>query len=119
MDVIVNIVGITLIAVIVWWFWLAKPVARRVSSAQAIEIVVADGTYSPARIEVPTGRPTTLRFIRKDPSPCAEQVIFHDLDVSAALSLDDPVEVSVTVPRQGEYTFTCQMQMYRGTLVGV
>ena len=81
--------------------------------------MVADGSYSPARIEVPTNKPTTLRFIRKDPSPCAEQVVFHGLDVSADLSLDDPVEVTITVPEQGEYTFTCQMQMYRGTLVGV
>lgn len=119
MDVIVNTTGIALIAAIVWWFWLARPVARRFSSAQPIEVVVADGSYSPARIELPTGKPTTLRFVRKDPSPCAEQVVFRDLNVSADLVLDEPVEVTITLPAPGEYTFTCQMQMYRGTLVGV
>ena len=119
MDVIANIAGMALIAAIIWWFWLAKPMARRVSGAGAIEIVVADGSYNPARIEVPTGKPTTLRFVRKDPSPCAEQVIFHDLNVSADLALDEPVEITITLPQSGEYSFTCQMQMYRGTLVGV
>ncbi|UCE88437.1 MAG: cupredoxin domain-containing protein [Pseudomonadota bacterium] len=115
-DWIVNVAGAALIAAIVWWFWIARP---RVVKAQSdlVEIVVANGVYTPARIEAHAGTPITLRFLREDPSPCAEQVVFDTLGVSAELPLGEAREVTVTPPAAGEYDFTCQMQMYRGTLV--
>jgi plastocyanin domain-containing protein len=88
-----------------------------VSGTGPIEIIVDNGVYTPARIEVPAGQPVTLRFVRKDPSPCAEKVLFDDLGISADLPLGKPVDVTMTPPRPGEYEFTCQMRMYRGTLV--
>jgi plastocyanin domain-containing protein len=112
----VNVVGLVLIGLIVWWFWLSKPRAQRAASA-VIDVTVDGGVYTPARIEVAAGRPITLRFLRKDPSPCAEKVLFDALGVSADLPIGQPVELTVTPPAAGEYAFTCQMQMYRGTLV--
>lgn len=112
----VNLAGLLAIALIVWWFWLSTPRAQR-RSGGVIDVIVADGVYSPARIEVPAGQPVSLRFLRKDPSPCAEQVIFDDLQLSRELPLDTPVELKLNVPAPGEYPFTCQMKMYRGTLV--
>ena len=73
--------------------------------------------YTPARIEVPAGRPVTLRFLRKDPSPCAEQVLFDDLRISRELPLNKKLDITLTPTSPGEYEFTCQMRMYRGTLV--
>jgi plastocyanin domain-containing protein len=84
---------------------------------QPIEIIVDNGVYTPARIEVPAGRPVTLCFLRKDPSPCAEKVLFDALGVSAELPLGKPVMMTVTPDKPGEYEFTCQMGMYRGKLV--
>lgn len=118
MDMIViNLGGLALIGLIVWWFWLSRPRARHVSGAGPIEIIVDNGVYTPARIEVPAGQPVMLRFVRKDASPCAEKVLFDDLDINADLPLGKPKDVTVTPPRPGEYEFTCQMRMYRGTLV--
>lgn len=113
----INLAGLVLIGLIIWWFWLYRPKAARVAGSQPIEIVVADGVYTPARIEVPAGRPVTLRFLRKDPSPCAEKALFDSLGVSADLPVGKPLDVSVTPPQPGEYEFTCQMRMYRGMLV--
>ncbi len=113
---LINTAGVALIALIAWWFWLVKPAARR-ATGSGVEVLVADGVYTPARIEVTSGQPVRLRFLRKDPSACAEKVIFADLGVAADLPLNQPVEVTVTPPQPGEYAFTCQMQMYRGTLV--
>jgi len=113
---LINIAGVALIALIVWWFWLVKPAARRATES-GVEVLVADGVYTPARIEVTSGQPVRLRFLRKDPSACAEKVVFADLGVAADLTLNQPVEVTVTPPRPGEYPFTCQMQMYRGALI--
>jgi plastocyanin domain-containing protein len=113
---LVNAAGLALIGLIVWWFWLVKPAARR-AEGEVVEVLVADGVYTPSRIEVASGQPVRLRFLRKDPSACAEKVIFADLGAAADLPLNQPVEVTVTPPRPGEYPFTCQMQMYRGALV--
>ena len=82
-SLLVNLGALGLIALIIWWFWMSRPQARRAQGAQPIEILVDNGVYTPARIEVPVGRPVTLRFVRKDPSPCAEKVLFDELGVSA------------------------------------
>ncbi len=116
---LINLAGLVLMALIVWWFWLSRPQAQRVSGAGPIEIIVDNGVYTPARIEVPAGKPVTLRFVRQDPSPCAEKALFGSLGVSADLPVGKPVDVIVTPPQPGEYEFTCQMQMYRGTLIAI
>lgn len=114
---IVNAAGLVLMGLIVWWFWLVRPRASRAAGAGPLEIVVDNGVYEPARIEVAAGKPVTLRFVRRDASPCAEKVLFDDLNVVADLPLGRPVDVTVTPAKPGEYEFTCQMRMYRGRLV--
>ncbi len=114
---IVNIAGLVLIGLIVGWFWLYRPKAQRAAGAQPIEILVADGVYTPSRIEVAAGKPVTLRFLRRDPSPCAEKALFDGLGVSVDLPVGKPRDVAVTPPQPGEYEFTCQMRMYRGKLI--
>ena len=118
MDIwLTDLAGLILIGLIVWWFWLYRPKAQHAVGSQPIEVVVADGVYTPARIEVPAGKPVTLRFLRQDPSPCAEKALFDDLGVSADLPVGKPLDVTVTPPQPGEYEFTCQMRMYRGKLI--
>lgn len=112
----VNLAGFALIAFIAWWFWLSMPKAKPASGG-AIDILVADGTYSPSVIEVKSGAPVRLRFLRRDASPCAEKVLFDSLGISADLALDAVTEVMIDAPGPGEYGFACQMQMYRGRLV--
>jgi plastocyanin domain-containing protein len=116
-TVLVNVAGLLLMGFIVWWFWLYRPPAQQFASAEPIAVSVADGVYTPARIEVARGQPLVLRFTRQDPSPCAEQVIFADLGVSADLPLNQPVDVRLTFEQAGEFEFTCQMGMYRGALI--
>lgn len=115
-DVLINVAGLALIALIVWWFWLSRPAARRVE-AESVTVVVEDGVYTPARIEVASGRPVMLRFLRKDPSPCAEKVIFGELGVSADLPVGEERVLRLEPPSPGEYRFNCEMNMYRGSLV--
>ncbi len=113
---LVNLAGLAVVGLIVWWFWRARPKALRATGTAPVEVRVENGVYTPARIEVAAGKPVTLRFLRKDPSPCAEKVLFDALGVSADLPLDRAVTVTVTPPAPGEYEFTCQMRMYRGRL---
>lgn len=116
MKIAVTFAGFALIGLIVWWFWLSRPRAEKAGNVP-VTVVVADGVYSPSRIEARAGEPLVLRFLRKDPSPCAAKVIFDQLQLSADLPVDKPYEVRVTPPAPGEYVFTCEMQMYRGSIV--
>jgi plastocyanin domain-containing protein len=115
--VAVNAGSLVFIGLIVWWFWLSRPRARRESGVKPIEVLVDNGVYTPARIEVPAGRPIILRFLRKDASPCAEKVLFNDFNISADLPVGKPTDVVVIPKEPGEFEFTCQMHMYRGQLI--
>lgn len=111
----INLAGLALIGLIVWWFWLYRPPEVALQD-EVLEIIVEDGVYQPARLRVPAGRPVSLRFIRRDDSPCAETVIFPGLDISASLPVGRPTRVQLPPMETGEYDFHCQMQMYRGVL---
>ena len=113
---IVNLIGISLIGLIIWWFWIKKPQSLKVSSNK-IEIVVENGVYTPSRIEVKLGQAVTLNFLRKDPSPCAEKVIFEKLGVSLDLPVNKPAELIIKAEEAGDYVFNCQMKMYQGNLI--
>ena len=115
---LVNLGGLATIGLIVWWFWLAGARQEAVAeSGGSLEILVEDGVYTPARVEVAMDQPITLRFLRKDPSPCAEQVIFSELNVSSDLPVGKPQEIRLRPSKRGEFEFTCQMGMYRGVLI--
>ena len=113
---IINLLGLLLIALIVWWFWLYKPQAV-IADKNTVTVVVDNGTYEPSRIRLLAGQDTTLRFLRKDASPCAATVVFADFDISEELPLNKPKDISLPPLASGEYSFTCQMQMYRGALI--
>jgi plastocyanin domain-containing protein len=118
MNILINLIGFSLIIFIIWWFWLDKK--TQIKTAQnnaAIEIIVESGIYNPAEITVEKDKEITLHFFRKDPSPCAEAVIFPTLGKSQELPLNQIQEVKLQVNKTGIYEFTCPMGMYRGKLV--
>ena len=119
LTLLINGVGLLLIAAILWWFWLGpkRHTAAAVSGVEKLQILVKDGVYEPDRIRLPAGSGATLHFRREDASPCAEWVLFPDLEVSAQLAVNSDTAVKIPAAEPGEYPFTCQMQMYRGTLV--
>ena len=116
-TLLVNIAGVLVAVLIVWWFWFSKPRTVRRASREPLDIVVENGVYTPSSVQAAVGDTITLRFIRKDPSPCAEKVIFSDFNISADLEVNTPREVSLSPNSVGDFEFTCQMGMYRGRLV--
>jgi len=112
----INLIGILLIALIIWWFWLFK--SNEVSAPDnGIVIKVADGTYQPSRIKLRAGKPTELQFLRTDPSPCSATVFIPDLEITVDLPTDQKTSIFLPDLAKGEYPFHCQMQMYKGTLL--
>lgn len=114
--IMINSVGVLLIAFIIWWFFVAKSSVKKLTDS-VIEIIVEDGVYKPDIIKVRVDKTVKLRFVRRDPTPCAEVVIFNDFNISVTLPLDKPKMLIIEPTQVGEYAFSCQMAMYRGTLI--
>lgn len=116
-QILVNIAGVLLIGLIIYWFWIATP--RKVAANQTlpIEILVKDGVYSPAHIQLKQGDKIRLRFTREDPSPCAAKVIFNSLGKTLELPINQSADIELQLEEAGEIDFTCEMQMYRGKLI--
>ena len=123
---LINLTGLGLIILIIWWFWLYKPVATAVDvnseninskNDNEVTVVVDAGIYQPSHLLSFENKPLSINFLRKDSSSCAETVIFPDFDISAELPLNKLVKIQLPAMQQGEYVFHCQMKMYNGTLL--
>ncbi len=118
--IIVNLIGLGLIAWIVWYFWLSSPAgtAAAVSTGGVQEaFIVVKGGYSPDTVQVEAGRPVRLMFNRQEADPCSEKVILDAFGVSADLPEGDIVPVEFTPTELGDYEFACQMGMLRGKVI--
>ncbi len=113
---IINLLGLLLIALIVWWFWLYKPKDTELGEGDLL-IVVENGIYSPSRIKLPANKASEISFIRRDATPCAEMVLIPELQISETLPLDQTKTIQLPALDKGHYDFHCQMQMYRGQLI--
>ena len=113
---IVNLAGLALMVIIVWWFWLYKAPQGEAAEG-ATTITVENGVYQPSRIRVQAGRTAELQFLRKDASPCAAIVQIPDAQISEELPLNELKTVRVPPLAKGEHVFHCQMQMYKGSLL--
>src|SRR3970040_1167758 len=118
MDVVlVNLAGLALIGLIIWYFWLSKPAgaAAGISSAGMQEaFIVVKGGYSPITIRVTAGRPVRLVFNRQESDPCSERVVLDAFGVSAELPQGSNVPLEFTPTEEGSYEVACQMGMLRG-----
>lgn len=116
--ILINSLGLGLIALIIWWFWLYKP-NQTVVTSNEVSIEVKDGVYLPSSIQVSANQPVTLKFMRTDQSPCSENLLIPSLTISEQLKLGKVTQIKLANLPPGEYPFHCQMQMYRGVIKAV
>lgn len=98
-----------------YWFFLGKK-EKEVAVENEVDIVV-EGGYSPEVISIPKGQTTKLNFIRKDPTDCLEEVILGDFKIRRHLPLNQEVTVEITPEKEGEYRYSCGMNMYHGKII--
>ena len=115
----VNAIGIGLIVLIVWYFWLYRKEGVKVSEVAGVQEVpiTVKGGYDPDVIVVKRGKPVRLLFNRQESSMCSEMVVFDKLGKSAKLPEGETVSVEFTPQETGEIPFQCQMGMLRGKLI--
>jgi plastocyanin domain-containing protein len=81
-----------------------------------IDVEANANGYSPERIAGKPGEKLMLVFKRTIEGECLRELRTPDNKV-IELPMNKPVEVAVTMPQQGELTFACGMDMFKGTIV--
>lgn len=109
--IIFSLVGI----VFTYWFFLMRNEKEVAVTSDSVDIVV-DGGYTPEVISVPKGKTTKLNFTRKDPSSCLEEVVLGDFKIRKSLPLNQTVTIPITPQKEGEYVFSCGMNMFHGKI---
>ena len=118
--ILVDVIGLGLIAFIVWFFWLVKAKGARAavtSGGDQEQMVLVKGGYTPDVIVVEAGKPVRLNFIRQESASCSEMVLLPAFNKSARLPEGETVPVEFLPKEPGEYEFACQMGMFRGKLI--
>ena len=118
--VLVDSIGLSLIAFIVWFFWLVKAKGVRVatgSTGYQEQMVLVKGGYTPDVIVVEAGKPVRLNFVRQESASCTEMVLLPAFNKSARLPEGETVAVEFLPKERGEFEFACQMGMIRGKLI--
>ena len=119
-EIFVLVGGVLLIALVIWYFFFSERerqvAAVGASGVQQIKIIVKGG-YSPDVVVVKKGIPVELDFYRDEVSSCTDQVIFGDLGISRMLPAFRETPVIFTPDREGEFDFTCGMNMVHGKLI--
>ena len=118
--ILVDAVGLALIAFIVWFFWLVKARGVRATTTTAgyqEQMVLVKGGYTPDVIVVERGKPVRLNFLRQESASCSEMVLLPAFNKSATLPEGRTVAVEFLPTQPGEYEFACQMGMFRGKII--
>lgn len=116
----VDLLGLGLIAAIVWFFWLKRAAGVRAavaSSGYQEQMVLVKGGYTPDVIVVEAGKPVRLNFTRQESVSCSEMVLLPAFGKSAQLPEGQTVPLEFLPREPGEYEFACQMGMFRGKVI--
>lgn len=117
---LVDVAGLALIALIVWFFWLVKTKGTRAAATSGgyqEQMVLVKGGYTPDVIVVEAGKPVRLNFVRQESASCSEMVLLPAFNMSTRLPEGQTVPIEFLPKERGEFEFSCQMGMFRGKLI--
>jgi plastocyanin domain-containing protein len=84
---------------------------------QTATVKITERGYEPDIVKVRRGVRTRITFVRTTDATCATEVVFPELGIKRELPLNQPVVITFTPRKKGEFTFTCGMKMMRGRLI--
>ena len=114
----VTLGGAGLIGLELWWFLFSKSKSQKATATGNIQevTITVNGGYEPSRIVVQLGQPVRLKFDRRDPNNCLEEVRLPDFHIAQSLPLNQVTPIEFTPTEVGIYPFTCGMNMFRGEI---
>lgn len=83
-----------------------------------VDIVVTSAGFEPKNVTVPRGKPVILRFERRVERTCGTEVVMtvDGQKIERELPLNESVEVPVTFGTAGVVSYSCSMDMLRGSI---
>ncbi|HKF45015.1 MAG TPA: cupredoxin domain-containing protein [Thermoanaerobaculia bacterium] len=110
-------VGLALLVFLYVFFFGKKrlPVQPPPMGPQEITIVVAGG-YKPDSITAKKGMPLKLVFDRRETNPCSDEVVLPEFGIRYALPPHTKTVIEVIPQREGEFPFSCGMNMLHGKI---
>lgn len=90
---------------------------QAVAQSEGPTIRVTDEGFTPESIEVPTGKPIRITFIRTTDQTCGTEAIFRELKIEKKLPLDEPVVVEIPAQPAGVLNYECAMSMLKGRVI--
>ncbi|MCP3135761.1 cupredoxin domain-containing protein [Pyxidicoccus xibeiensis] len=90
--------------------------AAKDGAVQEVTITVQGG-YQPSEVTLKQGVPARLRFVRKDSGGCGDVLRIPDFSIQQPLPGLTETVVAFVPDKVGTFTFTCGMEMMKGTLV--
>jgi hypothetical protein len=85
--------------------------------ARRVAVTVSNEGYDPARIAAAPGEEIVLVLTRVVDSACTRDFRVRGTETRATLPVDEPVEIPVKAPEEGEQGFHCGHDMLRGAVV--
>ncbi|ACK72743.1 conserved hypothetical protein [Gloeothece citriformis PCC 7424] len=118
LKLVVTLGGLGLIGLELWWFLFYQSQSQKAEAKEGVQelTITVDSGYVPNHVIVQAGQPVKLNFFRKDPSSCLNQVLIPDFKISKNLELNQMTSVEFTPEKTGQYSFTCGMNMFKGTI---
>lgn len=109
--------GLALLVFLYVFFFGKKrvPVQPPPSGPQEITITVAGG-FKPDTIVAKKGMPLKLIFERRETNPCSDEVVLPEFGIRQALPPHAKTVIEVTPQREGEFPFSCGMNMLHGKI---
>jgi plastocyanin len=98
---------------------LAAPESARMEGEhQVVTVTVTDMGYSPSSIQLKAGVPAKVVFKQTTESECLSQIKINDFGIAATnLPMNQETTIEFTPGQTGTYSFTCGMDMARGTII--
>ena len=100
----------------VFFFGKRRVVAKPVPAGpQEVTVVVAGG-YKPDVIVARKGMPLTLIFDRRESNPCSDEIVIPEFGIRTALHAHQKTTIEITPQREGDFPFSCGMNMLHGKI---
>ena len=91
----------------------AKPTPR----VQKFTVKITERGFEPVFLKLRRGVQARITFLRTTDQTCATEIVLRDFGIKRDLPLNQPVVVTLTPNKKGEFDFTCGMNMMRGELI--
>lgn len=86
-------------------------------AVQKFTVKITERGFEPVSLRLRRGVQARITFLRTTDRTCATEVVIRDFGIKRDLPLNQPVVITLTPNKKGEFSFTCGMNMVHGKLI--